>query len=176
MSSNRIAHPSIRIFRAEDAEAELRRTLPQWFQREFGNTRFVWATPTYYAISDIEGELIGQLEIFEREIQVGATIIRVGGIGGVITKPEWRMCGAERALLTRFAVFIRDNLSVDLALLLCRREVAPVYAKLGWERVEGPTVFKQPSGIATYPRDTMVLRFTEREWPTGRIDMRGLPL
>jgi hypothetical protein len=63
---------------------------------------------------------------------------------------------------------------VEFAVLLCRREVAPVYAKLGWIRVDGPTVFMQPSGLATYPRGTMVLSFVERQ-PTGTIDMRGLP-
>lgn len=70
---------------------------------------------------------------------------------------------------------MRDEMRVEFAILLCRQEVAPVYARLGWTRVDGPTVFMQPSGLTTYPRDTMVLRFTERQWLAGTIDMRGLP-
>jgi len=101
--------------------------------------------------------------------------MRVGGIGGVITKPEWRFRGIAHNLLTYAAAFMRDELGVEFALLLCRREVAPVYANLRWFRVDGPTLFMQPSGITTYPRETMILSFTEQGWPTGTIDMRGLP-
>lgn len=167
--------PRIRIFPVGETEPELRKTLPDWFQREFGQTGFTWAAPAYYAIAEVEGELIGRLGIFDRKVDVAGSSIRVGGIGGVITKPEWRRHGVARDLLTQSAAFMRDELSVEFPVLLCRREVAPVYAKLGWIRVDGPTVFMQPSGLATYPRDTMVLCFVERQWPTGTIDMRGLP-
>lgn len=168
-------NPRITIFPVRETEPELRKALPDWFHREFGMTGFTWAAPDYYAISEVDDELIGRLGIFDREIEVAGAGMRVGGIGGVITKPEWRLHGIARALLTRSATFIRDELGVEFAMLLCRREVAPVYAKLGWLRVDGQTVFMQPSGMATYPRDTMVLRFTERQWPPGTIDMRGLP-
>ncbi|MGO9060622.1 MAG: GNAT family N-acetyltransferase [Candidatus Binataceae bacterium] len=167
--------PQIRIFPVGETEPELRKTLPEWFHNEFGKTGFTWAAPDYYAISEADGELIGRLGIFDRDVEVAGTRIRVGGIGGVITKPEWRLHGVARDLLTHAAGFMRDQLGVEFAILLCRREVAPVYAELGWLRVDGPTVFLQPSGIATYPRDTMILKFTARQWPSGTIDMCGLP-
>lgn len=167
--------PRIRIFPARETEYQLQERLTEWFHREFGRTGFTWAAPAYYAISEIDGELIGRLGIFDREIEVAGAGMRVGGIGGVITKPEWRLRGIGRELLTRSATFILDELGIEFAILLCRREVAPVYAKLGWIRVDGPTVFMQPSGMATYPRDTMVLRFAERQWPVGTVDLRGLP-
>jgi aminoglycoside 2'-N-acetyltransferase I len=172
---NFVNDPQIRIFPVGQTEPELRKTLPECFHREFGATGFTWAAPAYYAVSEVEGELVGRLGIFNREIEIAGTRTRVGGIGGVITKPAWRLRGVARELLTRGAGFIRDELDVEFALLLCRREVAPVYAKLGWKRVDGPTVFLQPSGIATYPRDTLVLQFTARQWPVGVIDMCGLP-
>jgi RimJ/RimL family protein N-acetyltransferase len=165
----------IRIFPVRETEPELQKSLSDWFQQEFGTTGFTWAAPAHYAISEIGGELIGRLGIFDRVIEIADTSMRVGGIGGVITKPEWRQRGIARELLTRAAAFMSGELGVEFAILLCRREVAPVYAKLGWIRVDGPTGFMQPSGMATYPRDTMVLRFTERQWPPGKIDMRGLP-
>lgn len=170
-----VKDPKISIFPVGDTEPELRKTLPAWFHREFGNTGFTWAAPAYYAISEIEGALVGCLGIFDREVEVSHARIRVGGVGGVITQPEWRRHGIARGLLTSAAEFMREELGVEFAMLLCRREVAPVYSKLGWVRVDGPSVFMQPSRMATYPRDTMVLRFTERQWPPGTIDMRGLP-
>ena len=165
----------IRIFHVGQEEPQLRKSLPEWFHREFGKTGFIWAAPDYYAILEVGGELVGRLGIFNREIEIAGARIRVGGIGGVITKPEWRLRGVAGELLTRAADFMRSNLGVDFALLLCRREVAPVYAKLGWKRVDGPTIFMQPSGMTAYPRDTMVLRFGTREWPAGTIDLHGLP-
>jgi aminoglycoside 2'-N-acetyltransferase I len=170
-----VNEPRITIFPVGETEPELRKTLQEWFHREFGKTGFTWAAPDYYVISEVGDELIGRLGIFDREVDVEGARIRVGGIGGVITKPEWRLRGVARDLLTRAAGFMREELGVDFALLLCRREVGPVYAKLGWASVAGPTIFMQPSGMATYPRDTMALRFTARPWPPGTIDMRGLP-
>ncbi len=79
------------------------------------------------------------------------------------------------ALLSCAAEFMRDKLSLEFGFLLCRREVSPVYAKLGWTLVEGPTIFSQPGGSATYPHETMILRLADREWPCGEIDMMGLP-
>jgi len=165
----------IRISFVGEAEPQSRRSLPEWFHREFGKTGFIWAAPDYYATSEIEGELVGRLGIFNREIEVADTRTRVGGIGGVITKPEWRLRGVAGELLIRAAEFMRSDLRMEFALLLCRREVAPLYAKLGWKRVDGPTFFMQPSGMTAYPRDTMVLRFGKREWPAGTINLRGLP-
>jgi aminoglycoside 2'-N-acetyltransferase I len=129
----------------------------------------------YYAIMEVEGELIGRLGIFDREVEVAGTRMRVGGIGGVNTKSEGRFRDIVHNLLTCATAFMRDELGVKFGLLFCRREVAPVYAKLGWTRVDGPTLFMQPSGITTYPRDTMILRFTEQDWPAGTIDICGLP-
>lgn len=99
----------IEIFPVDKSEPELRKMLPEWFHREFGKTGFTWAAPAYYAISEFEGDLIGRLGIFEREVELARTAIRVGGIGGVITKPEYRLRGVARELLTRCAGFIRDE-------------------------------------------------------------------
>ena len=103
----------IRIFPVRETEPELRKTLPDWFQREFGTTGFTWAAPAHYAISEIGGELIGRLGIFDRVIEIADTSMRVGGIGGVITKPEWRQRGIARELLTRAAAFMSGELGVQ---------------------------------------------------------------
>jgi hypothetical protein len=71
--------PMIRIFPVGDTEPELRKSLSEWFQREFGQTGFTWAPPDYYAIMEVEGELIGRLGIFDREVEVAGTRMRVGG-------------------------------------------------------------------------------------------------
>jgi hypothetical protein len=41
-------------------------------------------------------------------------------------------------MLARAAEFMKSDLRVEFGLLLCRHEVSPVYAKMGWIGVPGP--------------------------------------
>src|SRR5438552_18647981 len=115
------------------------------------------------------------LEIFTRDVVAGKERARVAGIGSVVTKAEHRKQGIATAMLERAASVMRDQLDVEFGMLICRGEVAPVYVKSGWVRVEGSTRFWQPSGMVIYPYETMVLKLGEREWPAGAIDLNGLP-
>jgi GNAT superfamily N-acetyltransferase len=81
---------------------------------------------------------------------LGHEVVKVGGIGRVVTKPQFRRRGVASALLARAAEFMTDELCAELALLLCRPQVSLVYAKLGWTRVDGPTSFSQPNGAETF--------------------------
>ncbi len=166
---------NVEIHSAREIAVALRETLETWFNEQFGHTTYQWAKPDWYAVVMREGEPVGRLGILERTIAVGSEAIRVGGIAGVATRPEWRSRGVASAAMRAAANFIAHELRCSFGLLLCRHEVAPVYAKLGWETVQGPTSFMQLSGPATYPGLTMVMRFGERPWPGGPIDLCGLP-
>ena len=78
-------------------------------------------------------------------------------------------------MLGRAAEFMKNDLGVAFGFLLCRREVSSVYAKMGWITVAGPTTFTRAGVAATYPNETMILPLAERRWPSGPIDMLGLP-
>jgi aminoglycoside 2'-N-acetyltransferase I len=165
----------VEIHSAREADAALRQTLEAWFDDEFGQVAYQWAKPDWYVVVSRERDLIGRLALVERTIAVGGEAIRVGGIAGVATRPEWRNRGVASVAMRAAANFIASELRCPFGLLLCRSKVAPVYGKLGWETVEGPTTFMQPSGPVTYPHLTMVIRFGEPPWPGGPIDLRGLP-
>ncbi|MBI4590181.1 MAG: hypothetical protein HY725_15215 [Candidatus Rokubacteria bacterium] len=87
----------------------------------------------------------------------------------------FRRRGIATALLLRAAAFMRDELRAEFGLLFCRHEVAPVYARIGWVPVPGPTWFAQSSGMRPYPAETMILKCSDRDWPPGPIDLCGLP-
>jgi hypothetical protein len=78
-------------------------------------------------------------------------------------------------MLAHAAEFMKSDLRVEFGLLLCRHEVSPVYAKMGWIIIPGPTTFTRAGVGATYPNDTMILPLGKRVWPPGPIDMLGLP-
>lgn len=144
------------------------------FEIEFGSADR-WAAPHYYALMYFDGELAGHLGILNTKVSVGDGILRVAGIGGVVTKPDLRRRGVASELLSSAAEFVKSDLRVEFGLLLCRHEVSPVYAKMGWTIVPGPTTFTRSGVAATYPNDTMILRLADKEWPRGPIDMLGLP-
>jgi len=165
---------SIRVLRATDTGPALTAQLRDWFEVEFGRADR-WADPDYYVLLSVNGELAGRFGILDRKVSVGSEIVRVGGVGGVATKPQFRHRGIASAMLARAAEFMKNDLGVEFGLLLCRHEVSPVYAKMGWITVAGPTTFTRAGVTATYPNDKMILPLAEKTWPAGPIDMLGSP-
>jgi aminoglycoside 2'-N-acetyltransferase I len=166
---------SIRLIVATETAPALANELQGWFEAEFGPRADRWAPADYYVLINRDGQLAGRLGVLDSKVAVGNQIIRVGGIGGVATKPEFRHRGVASAMLARAAEFMKDDLGVEFGLLLCRHEVSPVYAKMGWIKVAGPTTFTRAGVTATYPHDTMILPLVEKTWQAGPIDMLGLP-
>jgi aminoglycoside 2'-N-acetyltransferase I len=165
---------SIRILPSAEIDSTFAKELRDWFEEEFGRADR-WAEPDYYAILSIQKQVAGRLAVFDRKVSVGGVILRVGGIGGVATKPEFRHRGVASAMLARAAEFMKDSLEVEFGFLLCRHEVSPVYAKMGWTTVAGPTTFTRAGVTTTYPNDTMILPLAEKTWASGPIDMLGSP-
>ncbi len=165
----------VRIESAAAIAPALRAELERWSDAEFGSIPYQWTPAEWYAAAYLDGRLAGSLTIVTREVSAGGAPVRVAGIGNVVTRPEYRRRGVASAMMRAAAELMRTRLEVEFGLLICRPAVAPVYAKAGWTRVEGPTRFRQASGMTTYPFDTMVLKLTAREWPSGPIDLCGLP-
>lgn len=159
---------------ATEAGPQLAKELRDWFEAEFGRADR-WAQPNCYVILRLGDQLAGRLGVLNRKVSVGGRITTVGGIGGVATKPEFRHRGVASAMLARAAEFMKSDLGVEFGFLLCRHEVSPVYAKMGWIIVPGPTTFTRAGVTATYPNDTMILPLANKEWPAGPIDLMGLP-
>lgn len=168
--------PSIEICAARNLAPEQQEEVDEWFQLEFGHIPYQWTPPDWRVLARVEDTLIGHLAIIERRVvSVDGQPIPIAGIGGVMTRLAWRGRGIASAMLEQTVAFIKNELAAEFCLLLCREEVAPLYARFGWKRVEGPTTFQQPVGKMIYPRLTMILSCRGREWPIGPIDLCGLP-
>jgi aminoglycoside 2'-N-acetyltransferase I len=165
----------IQLVPSTEIDRTLEKQLGGWFEAEFGPRADRWRSADYYVLLNRDGQLAGRLGVLDSKVSVANQIIRVGGIGGVATKPEFRHRGVGSAMLARAAEFMKSDLKVEFGLLLCRHEVSPVYAKMGWLIVPGPTTFTRAGVAATYPNDTMILPLAAKTWPSGLIDMLGLP-
>ena len=167
--------PIIEVYPESNLSSTQLTELEEWFRQEFGHIPYQWATPDWYVLALMDSVLVSRLGIIERVVSVGQRSVRVAGISGIITHPEWRGRKIASAVLNKAVEFIKSKMDVEFALLLCRQEVAPVYVRLGWMLVDGPTTFWQPAGEVTYPKLTMVLECGKKSWPTGPIDLGGLP-
>ena len=160
---------------ARNLSADTARRLEAIYQREFGWDRLVYATPHWYVVGWVGDELVGRVGVLERVISVNGIPLHVGGITGVVTEPDYRMRGVSRKLVRCGLEFLLDEHQIPLAVLTCNRKVGPIYERLGWRTVHGPTVYAQPGGPRTCPGLTMVAESGSAAWPDGPIDMRGLP-
>ncbi|MBN1313666.1 MAG: GNAT family N-acetyltransferase [Anaerolineae bacterium] len=125
-----------------------------------------------------EGETwTSMLLLVKRAIMVDGQPLLVGGIGSVMTVPEWRGRGHASAAMRAASTFIRDQLKAPFGLLICGSHRVHLYQSVGWQVVPGPLSFSQPSGKRTFPDDTIIMVYpcTDQRWPGGPIDLCGPP-
>jgi GNAT superfamily N-acetyltransferase len=134
-----------------------------------------WSVSHWHVVIKVDGQWVSQVGIVERMATVNGRPVKLGGVGGVATLPEWRRRGLAQAALEKAAAFIRDDLQVEFGLLICNQQMMPYYRKLGWQAVQGPLTFNQPQGQVTFTDVTMILPCTKKAWPPGTIDLCGPP-
>lgn len=141
----------------------------------------VWAPPTWLAlVRDASGALIGRAGVLERTVLWGAEPVRVGGVSSVSTDPARRGQGVASAAVQRLMEFLCADLGARAGLLLASRMGRPVYARLGWQVVDGPLLCAQPDATlnwtTTFPdKPTMAWACGGQRLPKGAIDLQGLP-
>jgi aminoglycoside 2'-N-acetyltransferase I len=166
------------ILSTADIPDALAETIRQWLRQIFGPDvdSFNFAEPAWRVLVWQGDRLAAHVDITERTAYVEGKPVRLGGIGGVATWPEWRGQGLATAALLQAAAFLYHSLAVDFGLLMCDPALAPFYQRLGWQTVPGPLVFEQSGQEVIMDGGTiMVLPGRERDWPPGRIDLCGPP-
>ena len=93
-----------------------------------------------------QGRIVAHLRIWDRQIRVRGATLRVGGIGSVLTHPDFRGRGYAQALI-RDAELYMQQAGYDLGMLFTIIGT-PFYAKLGWIPLPLPT-FSFPVGEPT---------------------------
>jgi aminoglycoside 2'-N-acetyltransferase I len=127
-----------------------------------------------------DGLLVSGLWITERTILVDGQPTRIAGIRGVRTDPAYRRRGFASAAMRAATDFIWRELRPDMAMLLSSEMAVPFYQSLGWQIIEGPVFFDQPTGKQNLrkvlpERPAMVLLPEGRDPSRGAVDLCGLP-
>jgi aminoglycoside 2'-N-acetyltransferase I len=167
----------IEVKRTDELTESERAYIDAWLIQQFAEESgdYEWSDVDWHVLLRVDGRLVSHAEIVERMGTVDGHPVSLGGIGGVVTLPEWRGRGLATATLERAAAFMRDDLRVAFGLLICDERMIPFYSRLGWQVVGGPLTFDQPGGKVVFDDVTMVLPCTDEDWPEGTIDLCGLP-
>jgi aminoglycoside 2'-N-acetyltransferase I len=156
-------------------KSQVSRVLDEAFAHDDFGRRYQWADNDWSLLLDVGGEVVSHVGVVERTVTVEGSPLRVGGISAVATAARWQRRGLAQQLLAKAADFMRADLRADFGLLICDEHKRPYYSRLGWHVVAGPLRVDQPQGKITMPTLTMVCPLTGRLWPTGTIDLCGLP-
>ena len=100
---------------------------------------------------------------------------RIGGLGGVITRPEARGRGLGRRIVAHATEFLRDEWGSSFGLLFCLPRLVPFYESQGWMLVEPGILIDQPGGKIPSPLPVMVRPFGDERWPVERVDLGSFP-
>jgi predicted acetyltransferase len=134
-----------------------------------------WATADWTVMVWEDEDLVTNVHIIERTARVGEQSVKLGGIGNVATKVEWRKRGYARSALKTALDFLFNPLQVDFGMMIATEQMVPRYEKLGWKVVAGSMRIEQPDGKTNLNFPVMVLPVCRQEWPEGEIDLCGLP-
>ncbi len=138
-------------------------------------TGIKWAQPDWAVMVWEEDELVSNVHIVERVINVGTQNLRVGGIGNIATKVEWRKRGYASAALNTAEEYLVNPLQVDFGLMITTKEIIPRYEKRGWRQVADTLIIEQPEEITSLNYPVMILPVMKKDWPSGKVDLCGLP-
>lgn len=84
-----------------------------------------------------EGRLAAAMGIVRREAELNGQPVTVGGIGGVMTHPDFRRQGHAGAAVRHAMEFFRDTCAADFGLLVCEPRLIVWYCSLGWQEFTG---------------------------------------
>jgi aminoglycoside 2'-N-acetyltransferase I len=149
---------------------------PAQLRATFSWAHVVWANAEQRVLVwDDQGELVCHVGCYVRRAKLDDGEVRIGGIGGVITRPDARRFGYASAAIRLGLAEMRDHGGADFALLVCEPHNFAFYRGLGWRQFAGDLFCEQPDGRIRFDAMTPFV-FDLRLAPRGgSIDLCGLP-
>jgi aminoglycoside 2'-N-acetyltransferase I len=154
--------------------------LQEWstlLREVFGNgeDEMEWADIDWNVLVKLGNKLVSQVDIIDRIAQVGYHKVRLGGIGGVGTLPEFRGRGFAGMALASAAIFMEKEMGVDFGFLFCSPEMVSFYSRLNWQVKDAPVYYDQPGRKVLLDGKAMILACIRNAWPDGEVDVSGYP-
>lgn len=167
----------IEIIPSTEMDYQLKKDINEWLISEFieDDDNTTWSDVDWHILGWFDDQLISHLDILERIVNVDEVKILIAGIGGVVTKYEWRGKGIASHLMRKTQQFLAQKLSVEYGLLMCGQDRTSFYQGLGWKIVENQLEYDQPTGKEIFDDHVMVYPIKHNDFPSGKIDVHGYP-
>lgn len=135
-----------------------------------------WANPDLRVmIDDPDHGLVCHVGIYHRVGTWKGRKVRIGGIGGVATHPDFRRRGYAGVALTAGIQTIRDERATDFILLVCEPHNFSFYESRGWHAFGGELYAEQKGARVRFEAMTPYVFDTRYGPRDGEIDLCGLP-
>jgi hypothetical protein len=163
---------------AEDAA--IRTALCRCFPADyevFSKTRAWHGTfPTWTVLVPHEDLVIAHAGIVERDILVGQERVRAAGVQNVLVVPEHRASRLFQQIMSAAMEEARRR-QLDLGILFCTANLAPLYAWVGWRLLNGRRVVRidengRPQSLPE-KNVTMFYPLLRTDFPPGDIHLQG---
>jgi aminoglycoside 2'-N-acetyltransferase I len=126
--------------------------------------------------NDDRTRALAHVGVLDRMARLNQIVVKIGGIGGVMTHPEFRHQGIARSAINRSVEFFRDQGDVDFALLVCKPELVPFYQRLGWHSFQGTLLVTQHGQTIEFTFNLpMIYPIRGEAEYDGVIDLQGPP-
>jgi aminoglycoside 2'-N-acetyltransferase I len=178
-----MTQPTITILTPSEVTTDLQRRMDELSRIAFAADAddpelagIEWVSSSdWFVLVWMEAELVSELCLLRREINVGEEKVRVVGVGGVATQPRWQRQGLATALLRAAETHIKEKIPVPFGLLVCSTGTRPLYEGTGWQHAADELVYLQNGERRLLKASVMILPLTGRDWPSGTIDLCGSP-
>lgn len=120
-------------------------------------------------------QLVCHVGITRREGSWDGRKVRIGGIGGVATHPDFRRRGFASVALNAAVATLKDERATDFAMLFCESQHAGFFTSRGWKPFTGEVFAEQTGGRARFDTLLPFVFYLKRAPHAGEIDLCGLP-
>jgi aminoglycoside 2'-N-acetyltransferase I len=134
---------------------------------------WTWSQDDWRVWVQVDHRIVAHVAITERTCLVNRQPVKVGGIGGVGTHPDWRKQGLASLAMQKTADFLVHQLKADFGVLFCANEMVPYYQRLGWRMIDSPVYFEEEGEKMLCDCPVMYLPGTQPYWPWGEVEIGG---
>lgn len=133
-----------------------------------------WGVSQWLVMGWMDGKIVSQIGVLQREVDVSGQKINVGGVGGVATHPDHRRQGYAGKLLKAVEQLLSE-LDLPFGVLVCGEERMHYYARFGWQKIDNKTIFQNNGIDREMDGIMMILPLKEKAWPDGLLNLNGKP-
>jgi GNAT superfamily N-acetyltransferase len=168
---------AVRIVCSDSLSEEARHVLFEWSSDPFCSKEWglTWRPKTDHVQIFLGDHLAAHVGLVRAIVHADGKAFPVGGIGDVVTVPEFRNRRLAQRGLEKAIEIIHEDWKCDYAMLFCFPPKRAFYERQGWTVINTPVWIDQPDGKIIAPMIPMFLSRSGGNWDFDQAAVEGLP-